>query len=427
MLCSDPILSTFCPELLPTPDEVTSAMTLLSARPDLQERFQRSVRIAGDSPSSMARFVWSAKLEGSKGKSAADHALEHLEKCLEGRLSVGLDTILDTFDFEFAKVFSSVLPLTWHGVSREGNPILIVRFGAADPRRIDDLWRRGAAQSVNGINGFTLCFIRCVPEYVSRVLFNEESKRQGRTVDRILAVIDLAGVSVAHSRGCLLDFVKQYCKFSGPVFPELISRGILVNSPRFVADFVWPLVRITLWEVTRQKFSLASSKNSEAELLKHIAAETLPSYLGGRCNCEECASVKLRGGAFGIWEAKALGRDQRDQADDESWSEGDRRFPCLLSCCSARTKGVEPLSSQTVDKALGVSAADDRRASHSGQWSGSGSSASASGSITSVRGNSAITSICGSMHSTSSLLSLLLVVILARFAWFFCQRLAYVA
>eukprot|EP00928_Gymnodinium_smaydae_P006398 TRINITY_DN12259_c0_g1_i3.p1 TRINITY_DN12259_c0_g1~~TRINITY_DN12259_c0_g1_i3.p1 ORF type:complete len:337 (-),score=35.12 TRINITY_DN12259_c0_g1_i3:29-1039(-) len=200
MLSSDPILSVHCREHLPTDDEVRKTSLLLASRPSLQEAFERTVRIANDTYATLERWIFVTKVEGHCGDDVAIQTVEALEKCLEARRRLSMDSILrhPPFDHTFLQLFTKVLPLGFHGVTRDGNPVVIIRYGAVDTTRLSDLWQRGQAQAIDGANAFTMCFIRCVPEYVTRVLMFDESLRQGRTVDRIVAVIDVGGVGRNH-------------------------------------------------------------------------------------------------------------------------------------------------------------------------------------------------------------------------------------
>eukprot|EP00928_Gymnodinium_smaydae_P006397 TRINITY_DN12259_c0_g1_i2.p1 TRINITY_DN12259_c0_g1~~TRINITY_DN12259_c0_g1_i2.p1 ORF type:complete len:328 (-),score=33.74 TRINITY_DN12259_c0_g1_i2:103-1086(-) len=217
MLSSDPILSVHCREHLPTDDEVRKTSLLLASRPSLQEAFERTVRIANDTYATLERWIFVTKVEGHCGDDVAIQTVEALEKCLEARRRLSMDSILrhPPFDHTFLQLFTKVLPLGFHGVTRDGNPVVIIRYGAVDTTRLSDLWQRGQAQAIDGANAFTMCFIRCVPEYVTRVLMFDESLRQGRTVDRIVAVIDVGGVGRNHWQNCFLRFVQQYVQFSG--------------------------------------------------------------------------------------------------------------------------------------------------------------------------------------------------------------------
>lgn len=307
MIRTDPILSVHCSHLLPTASEVAKASELLLEQPDLLDAFERRVRIAGDTKASLARWVWCAKIVGHHGDTAASLALDAVRAGLDVRQKLDLDSILRSppFDYTFLQMFTEVLPLGYHGVTKEGNPVLIIRYGAVDTVRLAELWERGAACSVGGANAFTMCFIRCVPEYVTRVLMFEESERQGRTVDRIVAIIDVDGAGRRHWHGCLRSFVQQYVQFSGPVYPEVISRVFVTNAPKLVSNVCWPIVKTLLTTVQGLKVSFFSASQTSGAMRQIISGEMLPPFLGGSCTCSECLSGPLKdGGSMAIWERK---------------------------------------------------------------------------------------------------------------------------
>lgn len=305
MLSSDVLLHEHCPELFPLTSEVLKTSVLLASRPALRSKFE-DLLIGSDANAALARWVWVAKVEQNRDEKAADRAIELFEECLKRRDELHLDSLLRTppFDYTFISRFAQVLPISFHGLSKDGNPVAIIKYGDADTAALDEMWAQGEELSVDGCNAFTLCFIRSVPEYVTRVLMNEESIRQGRTVDRIHAIIDVNNVSMAHFNGCLRPFVQQYATNSRQVYPEIISRVFITRSPWIVSNVAWPVVQWFFNRLTVAKVQLLDVDNTVTVLPKYIDVETLPPFLGGTCTCLSCTSGVMDGGAMADWERK---------------------------------------------------------------------------------------------------------------------------
>eukprot|EP00928_Gymnodinium_smaydae_P006396 TRINITY_DN12259_c0_g1_i1.p1 TRINITY_DN12259_c0_g1~~TRINITY_DN12259_c0_g1_i1.p1 ORF type:complete len:412 (-),score=41.33 TRINITY_DN12259_c0_g1_i1:29-1264(-) len=347
MLSSDPILSVHCREHLPTDDEVRKTSLLLASRPSLQEAFERTVRIANDTYATLERWIFVTKVEGHCGDDVAIQTVEALEKCLEARRRLSMDSILrhPPFDHTFLQLFTKVLPLGFHGVTRDGNPVVIIRYGAVDTTRLSDLWQRGQAQAIDGANAFTMCFIRCVPEYVTRVLMFDESLRQGRTVDRIVAVIDVGGVGRNHWQNCFLRFVQQYVQFSGPIYPEIITRIYITTAPWIVSNVCWPVIKKFLTKVQGMKVSILDARQTAGTMPEVVRSDMLPPFLGGTCACRECARGALRdGGSMARWERqmgapwrRALSEDADAETRDMSKSSKTWRCcGCIFSRSGAK-------------------------------------------------------------------------------------------
>jgi len=305
MLRQDPIICALRANLLPTESEARRTAQLLNSQPALKEAFVNTVEIARDEEASLARWIFVAKMEGHHGDGAAREALNALHLCLLQRNKYGLDSLLrqPPFDNSYLELFRSVLPLGFHGVTRDGNPVLIIRYGAVDTNLLASMWTRGETAAVDGINAFTMCFVRCVPEYVTAVLMNEETERQQCTVDRMIAVIDVGGVGWEHWQGCLRSFVQQYMRVTGSVYPEIIAKVFVANAPWFVANICWPVVKSFLPAITGLKVSVLNSRRTGTALRELIRSDQLPRILGGTCNCEECViGPLLKGGSMGLWE-----------------------------------------------------------------------------------------------------------------------------
>jgi len=144
-------------------------------------------------------------------------------------------------------------------------------------------------------------------EYLTRVVMAQETGRQGRVVDRMLAIMDMGGIGLRHLDRSLKDFLGAVSKASTPLFPETVHAVVVAHVPWVVSKAGWPIARSFVHPVTQAKVAvLASRAEVRARLLEDIAPESLPPYLGGGCACTECCSGQLRGGSMAAWELGLL-------------------------------------------------------------------------------------------------------------------------
>merc|ERR1719215_382644 len=115
--------------------------------------------------------------------------------------------------------------------------------------------------------------------------------------------MDLGGVGFSHINSPFRTFFNEVSKESVSLFPETLHATILANMPFMVVNAIWPIAKMVMHPVTQEKTTLLNSPAAlTAKLQELLEPEDIPAYFGGRCQCEECQSGKLRGGSLWIWE-----------------------------------------------------------------------------------------------------------------------------
>lgn len=308
MLQTDPIVLKY-PQYLPTEEEVDGALRLLdqAQHKELKEALSEHICIGRCAKSAVRRFCWQAREDHKSGDECAEGALAWLSRCVAARKKLKVDSLLynGPFSAEFRNMYLAAMPFSVHRTDKQGHPVLIARYGSIDLKAFCDLWAEGEALQKRAgleVNGAVLFHIRAM-EYITQVVMAEETERQGRVVDRILAIMDMGGLGMKHLNSPLKTFLGAVSKESVPLFPETMHATVLANVPWLVAKAAWPIAKTFLHPVTQDKFIiLSSAAELQAKLLELLAPEDIPPYFGGSCKCAECAADKLQGGSMWTWE-----------------------------------------------------------------------------------------------------------------------------
>eukprot|EP00928_Gymnodinium_smaydae_P036600 TRINITY_DN25557_c0_g1_i2.p1 TRINITY_DN25557_c0_g1~~TRINITY_DN25557_c0_g1_i2.p1 ORF type:complete len:310 (-),score=53.31 TRINITY_DN25557_c0_g1_i2:43-972(-) len=288
MLRNDPIVSKY-PEYLPTEDEVALTAELLRREENepLRRALEAHVRIGGDAEASLWRFCWQARQDGERGDACATGALRWLARCVENRARLGMDKLLnrtDLFSTAFGDNYVAAFPFSFHGVTKGGHPVYVARYGSVNVKALERVWQEGEALQRSfglAVNGAVLYYLRAM-EYMTQVVMGRESERQGRVVDRMMAILDFEGVGMHLWNSCVKAFLSGVSSESSALFPETLH--------------------------CMAKICFARGSDVPKVLLQHVSAELLPPYLGGACTCKECESGALRGGSMRLWEEDILAR-----------------------------------------------------------------------------------------------------------------------
>ncbi|KAK4509827.1 uncharacterized protein ATC70_007131 [Mucor velutinosus] len=161
-----------------------------------------------------------------------------------------------------------------HKVDREGCPIYIERLGY---HRAKELAKNAKVEEVQGYH------IGC-NEFLHRVVMKDCSKAAGRHVNRETVIFDCTGMGWHQLHMPALNFIRAIADCDQKYYPETLNKFFLVNAPgAFV--YVWKIVKAWLDPGTIAKIQILGSDYKEP-LLKQIAPENLPAFLGGECTCE---------------------------------------------------------------------------------------------------------------------------------------------
>ncbi|CAO3611524.1 unnamed protein product [Mucor fragilis] len=161
-----------------------------------------------------------------------------------------------------------------HKVDREGCPIYIERLGY---HRAKELAKNAKVEEVQGYH------IGC-NEFLHRVVMKDCSKTAGRHVNRETVIFDCTGMGWHQLHMPALNFIRAIADCDQKYYPETLNKFFLVNAPgAFV--YVWKIVKAWLDPGTIAKIQILGADYKEP-LLKQIAPENLPAFLGGECTCE---------------------------------------------------------------------------------------------------------------------------------------------
>ncbi|KAI8364117.1 CRAL-TRIO domain-containing protein [Blakeslea trispora] len=161
-----------------------------------------------------------------------------------------------------------------HKVDREGCPIYIERLGLHKAKEIAKHCQTEEVQEYHiGCN-----------EFLHRVIMKDCSKAAGRHINRETIIFDCTGMGWHQLHMPALNFIRAIADCDQQYYPETLNKFFLVNAPgAFV--YVWKIVKAWLDPGTIAKIQILGADYKEA-LLKQIAPENLPSFLGGECTCD---------------------------------------------------------------------------------------------------------------------------------------------
>lgn len=351
MLQTDPIVSKY-PKYLPLESEVNGAFALLD-KPEhraLKVVLEETICIAGCARSQMRRFCWQAREEGLHGEKCSEGAVDWLKRCAEARTRLRMDTLLQSsgpFTPAFRELYLRAMPFSVHGTDKQGHPVTIARYGSVDLELFRQLWEMGAEmqeQHKLAVNGVVLFHLRTM-EYITRIVCANETKRQGRVVDRILCIMDVGGVGLKHLKSPLKTFLGAVSKECISLYPETMHATVLANVPWVVSRAAWPIIKNFLHPVTQDKFTMLNSPAQLREkMFELIDADQIPPDFGGKCSCEECLSGVPRGGSLQTWEEEQglFGLKVHPSVEQESppfgrWTSEDSELGDLGNgCCPMR-------------------------------------------------------------------------------------------
>lgn len=81
-----------------------------------------------------------------------------------------------------------------------------------------------------------------------------------------------------------INLIRTISDVDQKYYPETLNRLFLVNAPTAFV-YVWKIVKAWLDPGTIDKIQILG-KDYQTELLTHIDADNLPSFLGGECTCD---------------------------------------------------------------------------------------------------------------------------------------------
>ncbi|CAD7947845.1 unnamed protein product [Amoebophrya sp. A120] len=241
------------------------------------------------------RMLWQAKQEKPKNqKELLEKGEAWLRECLEYREQYRLKEAL--FDVKFNKthvrLFRNLLGYGFSNrVSRKGQyAVLWTRFGYSDFAELQKLPLEVCAR----------CWMR-IWEYMGTVQMRHLSLMEGKIVDRVLLIVDLANMGVS-ALSWLRTFLKHVANHTRHLFPESMAHILIVNMHWLIRAPTNTLSRLFLNPATLYKFRFLSAVE---ELQEFLDVRDIPLYLNGK-NADpllnpDPVTGRLPGGQEAIW------------------------------------------------------------------------------------------------------------------------------
>lgn len=173
----------------------------------------------------------------------------------------------------------------YHGVDRHGRPMYIDRFGQLDmPGLLREVSETDIIEHfVRETEAVQTFFLPCCTLHADRV------------VETTLNVMDLKGFSFASATNSIVRRVgKELMQIPQDHYPETMGALYVFNPPK-VFSIVWSIAQPMLNERTRAKIKFVNSITRDNPLLKDVAPENLPKWLGGTCECPGGCLSKPKG------------------------------------------------------------------------------------------------------------------------------------
>jgi hypothetical protein len=168
----------------------------------------------------------------------------------------------------------------YHKYDKEGRPIFIERAGMIDYK---GLMKFATADEIVAYHIYVM-------EFMMNYLFPRASERAGKPVDKLTSIIDLKGLGRKHLKKSAYSLFKTISKIDQDNYPEILGKLFIVNAPA-IFSVAWKTIKPFLDPNTRQKITILRGDYQKV-LLEHVDAESLPAFLGGKCNCTKETKTK---------------------------------------------------------------------------------------------------------------------------------------
>ena len=120
-----------------------------------------------------------------------------------------------------------------------------------------------------------------------KVVFAEASRRAGRTVDRVVSIMDAAGLRLSQLTGFATRVLRAVAAMDSNNYPEVLDHIFIVNSSA-AFQAIWRVVRVFVDAGTRDKVRVLGGGDAMlSALLQEFDAAQVPSFLGGALDFDE--------------------------------------------------------------------------------------------------------------------------------------------
>jgi CRAL/TRIO domain len=189
---------------------------------------------------------------------------------LKWRKDMGVDDIIEKFNFHERDAFLTLYPQGYHKTDRLGRPIYIQHLGQINVRALTKITTEERM----------LLFHIQEYERALRYIFPACSLIAGKHVSQTLAIMDLKGVGLRHLSADVKRILSSITRTDQDNYPETLGKTLIINAPT-VFRAIWAIVKPMLDVRTQAKIHVCAS-DYMPELTRWVDPENIPSYLGGK-------------------------------------------------------------------------------------------------------------------------------------------------
>eukprot|EP01026_Neomeris_dumetosa_P030882 TRINITY_DN24596_c1_g1_i9.p1 TRINITY_DN24596_c1_g1~~TRINITY_DN24596_c1_g1_i9.p1 ORF type:complete len:504 (+),score=47.69 TRINITY_DN24596_c1_g1_i9:174-1685(+) len=253
--------------------EIEALHTLHSELYRLDIHIPPDMIYAGDLEATLLRFLRARKCNIEK-------TVEMLSAAIKWRQDENVGSVLEnSLPSWKAEVIRKYKPSSYVSFDRLGRPIYVDRIGL-----LNQIGLREEGVVEDDIVQFHVREM----EYMGRILLREASETQGHTIDQIIMIMDVGGVSIKHFTKSVREIFKRQVHIDQNNYPETNGGTYIVNAGT-VFSTIWRVLEPFLDKKTRSKISvLGSGKRMLSVLKENFDPETLPDFLGGTLDFDKC-------------------------------------------------------------------------------------------------------------------------------------------
>ncbi|KAK3269017.1 hypothetical protein CYMTET_22513 [Cymbomonas tetramitiformis] len=201
-------------------------------------------------------------------------ASEMFLNTIKWRAEYGVDDLLkEGYNFPEYAAVQEHYPQGYHGVDIEGRPVNIQLVGELNVAKLMQVTTRERLEKQHVYEW----------EVLLKYKYQACSRQAGRPITQSTTIIDLKGVTLAKFNSARA-LVQRVSKLDQDYYPEYLHEMIFINTP-WIFKTIWAIIRGWVGKRTQDKIKMFGS-GYRKELLARIAAENLPTCLGGTCECK---------------------------------------------------------------------------------------------------------------------------------------------
>jgi len=198
-----------------------------------------------------------------------EKTLEMLDSCLKWREEAKADEIR-VAKYPNEQQFREQWPTGFHGVGKNGHPILIERPGQCDP---DKVFKQFTWDEIRNFHIQTMERLVELKENIT--------KDSGELCYKHIVILDLDGIGLSHMGSKFYGPMKQLINIDQFFYPETLHVMVITNSS-WVFKALWKICSPWIDPLTKQRIQWGKEA-----LDKFVDKENIPQFLKGACKCKD--------------------------------------------------------------------------------------------------------------------------------------------